>query len=167
MSKLKAARDQLEQGQERANRLKKSKFEVKTKRKELDHTLHQSENGSEANGSESDTKSDTSSIDNLTDRYMDLQDQLDLLIDEYSNAASLKDSINNLGEEIDIWSRKVVHDLNVNLDDSSTLESTLTNLDQTLTNNWSRLRNFQDQLAKSTLSADTGNATLLAICCGK
>ena len=107
LTKLKAARDQLEQGQERANRLKKSKFEVKTKRKELDHTLHQSENGSEAgNGSESDTKSDTSSIDNLTDRYMDLQDQLDLLIDEYSNAASLKDSINNLGEEIDIWLTK-------------------------------------------------------------
>ena len=162
MSKLKAARDQLEQGQERANRLKKSKFEVKTKRKEPDHTLHQSENGSETNGSDqSDVKSATRSIDNLTDRYMDLQDQLDLLIDEYSNAASLKDSINNLGEEIDIWSRKVVHDLNVNLDDSSTLQSTLTNLDQTLTNNWSRLRNFQDQLAKSTLSADTGNATLL------
>ena len=109
---------------------------MKTKRKEPDHTLHQSENGSETNGSDqSDVKSATSSIDNLTDRYMDLQDQLELLIDEYSNAASLKDSINNLGEEIDIWSRKVVHDLNVNVDDSSTLQSTLTNLDQTLTNN--------------------------------
>ena len=35
------------------------------------------------------------------------------------------------------------------------------NLDQTLTKNWSRLRNFQDQLAESTLSADTGKAALL------
>jgi predicted nucleic acid-binding Zn-ribbon protein len=64
ISRLHQARDDLEKNQEKANRLKNSKYEIKSKSKELNSTLKEE--------SEKDSDSDSStgsSIDQLTDRY--------------------------------------------------------------------------------------------------
>ena len=68
LGRLRQFQEELETNQERANRLKSSKFEIKSKSCGLAGSV-QSDDLSESEGSS------TSSIDNLTDRYMDIQDQ--------------------------------------------------------------------------------------------
>lgn len=137
LGRLRQSRDDLEQNQEKANRLKNSKYEIKSKSRDLNATLADQDSGSDSGSST------MSSIDNLTDRYMDLQDQIEEAIDQYETLAKLEEDVSVFDETIDDWSRKTIHDLNASLDDSTKLQQTMNGLSDTLSLKSDQLKNFE------------------------
>ena len=91
--RLRQFQEDLEANQQRANRLKSSKFEIKSKSTGLTSSI-QSEDLSESDGSS------TSSIDNLTDRYMDIQDQVEDAIEQFETFSKFHADVNDFDETI-------------------------------------------------------------------